>query len=494
MTEKNPNSENFRWYNNEFITLNDYQHLFRNLFGSEQFGMALTDDAGKVFFCNPAFSAAVLNRVPSVILREMTHTTEGATVINPDLIEFAIHSNHEPVILSRLKFSGKPDGPSYLWLSKSTAYNLGQVQRKTTDSSSDNSFILTLHTSEDDKLLFGNKLFSQSFLIEHIDSNADVKNLFEEPSRYLALKEKLLARKEVSNETIHFKKRNGQRLTGLTNCQAHFDEHGRTFLNWSILDISTQVENERNLEIKNEQLAKVNSQMERFLYSTSHDLRSPLTSILGLVNLLKAETKERTLLEYVSKIENCTLKLDNIIKDIMSFSKTNYQRVRSVKIDLEQLIWKVINSYSIFPDFAKIYFEVKVSGDSLFYSDHDRIEIVLNNLIRNSIIFFDHHKMRPFIRVSVNIGHSEVSMEIIDNGIGIPVQHQNNVFNMFYKASDRSRGTGLGLYIVRESLQQLKGKIRLESEVGFGTVFRCCIPNDTKGMLINRKLRLKQNA
>lgn len=473
--EKNPNNESYGWPDGALLHHQDYEYVFRVISASSVCGMAVTDSNGNIAFCNKLFSPFILTRLSQEGRLADTSTTE-----------FIIPSDTGNNILKRSKLNGD----QYFWLLTPVHNEIAQPNI----SANDIAFTLIIRTSSDDKLVFTNNLFRESLQIEDISQVTDVASLFEHPEDYSRMKERALAERKVLNETIHFRRKDGQRLYGLINCQTQTDEYGREVIDWSILDISTQVEHERSLEQKNEQLAKVNGQMERFLYSTSHDLRSPLTSILGLVNLLKAETKEKNLLEYVSKIENCTLKLDNIIKDIMSFSRTNYQRIRSVKIELEPLIWKIINSYSIFPDFGKIFFEVKTTGNALFYSDRDRIEIILNNLIRNSIAFFDHHKVKPFVRINVNSGPGELMLEIIDNGIGIPVQHQPNVFNMFYKASERSRGTGLGLYIVRESIQQLKGRIRLESEVGFGTVFRCTIPNDTKGKLINRKIKLQHNA
>lgn len=476
MKENNLDDKDFQWPCGELLNTKDYEAIFRTMSKAGVCGIALTDSHGQILFYNEQFSPSVL----SIITNEPHR-------INSSTTQFIVPSDTGNKTLRRVDLAAG----QHFWL-----LTPGQAGGKIHADSpaTDISFALIMRTSMNDRLLFSNAHFRESFQIEDSPTLNDVSVLFEDPEKYKILKERVLSEKKLLNETIHFKRRNGQRWYGLVNCQLQTDEHSSQVIDWSMLDISTQAEHERDLEQKNEQLAKVNGQMERFLYSTSHDLRSPLTSILGLVNLLKTETKENNLLEYVSKIENCTLKLDNIIKDIMSFSRTNYQRIHSVKIDMEPLIWKIINSYSIFPDFGKIFFEVKTSGNALFYSDRDRIEIILNNLIRNSIAFFDHHKVKPFVRINVNSGPGELMLEIIDNGIGIPVQHQPSVFNMFYKASDRSRGTGLGLYIVRESIQQLKGRIRLESEVGFGTVFRCTIPNDTKGKLINRKLKLKQNV
>lgn len=249
-------------------------------------------------------------------------------------------------------------------------------------------------------------------------------------------------------------------------------------------------EDESILQLKNDQLAKVNHQMEKFLYSTSHDLRSPLTTILGLVNLVRMECREQYVLDYIAKIEYSTLKLDKIIRDIMSFSRTTYQRIASEKIMFEALVWKSINAYPNDPATRQISFEVKVQQATPFYSDAERLIIIIENIIRNSIHFYDSSKVKPFIQVNVKVDDTQVMLEFIDNGIGIGQQHLSQIFNLFYKASHLSKGAGLGLYIVKETIEKLKGTISVESEIGFGTVLRVVIPNDHKGKLIGRKLQL----
>lgn len=242
-----------------------------------------------------------------------------------------------------------------------------------------------------------------------------------------------------------------------------------------------------------EDLAKVNAQMEKFLYSTSHDLRSPLTTILGLVNLMRLEHPTPAVLDYVNKIEGSVNRLDDIIKDILRFSKNSYQRLKSEKVNLEPLIWKIIElNQGTNENFKRIKFEVHVEENETFYSDMERLEIILNSIIRNAIMFSDSHKSRPFVAVNVFALNDEIEIEIIDNGIGIGVAHLESIFNMFYRATDRSKGAGLGLYVAKEAVERLKGTIEGKSEIGFGSMFRVRIPNDSKGKLVSKKLRLQE--
>ena len=358
----------------------------------------------------------------------------------------------------------------------------------------DNTFEIIFRTSPvTNKLLFSNKLFIQSFGFENYRSAKGlcVNELFEKPEEYTRLKEKILREQRLQGVAVNFKSRGGKRIVTLVNAQTQTNERGELVFNWLALDISERVEFENNLEQKNLQLAKINNQMERFLYSTSHDLRSPLTSIMGMVNLVRMDCVDKTVIEYVAKIETSAMKLDKIIKDFINFSKTTYKNIHSELIDLEDVVWKVVNSHREDEYFCRIKFDVAISGKARFYSDHDRIEIILDNLIRNAIQFTDANKVRPFININAVLMPEFATIEVHDNGVGIARQYFDSIFNMFYKASLHSKGAGLGLYIAKEGVEQLEGKISVESEVGFGSVFKVFIPNSAKGRLINKKKKLE---
>jgi len=360
----------------------------------------------------------------------------------------------------------------------------------------DNTFEFIFRSSPGtDKILFSNNLFIKNFEFESYKQAKGflLKELFETPTDYSKLKDRILKEHQIRQVPVNFKSRTGKRIVSLVNAQTQINELGQLVINWIALDISERVEFENNLEQKNVQLAKVNSQMEKFLYSTSHDLRAPLTSILGIVNLVRMESSDKSVVEYVNKIESRVIKLDQIIRDIINFSKTTYKNIHSGFIDLESLVWKIVNSYHDDKNFARIKVTVAVSGDAKFYSDMDRIEIILDNLIRNAIQFVDVNKVKPFLNINIELLPESVSIDIHDNGIGIARQYFEQIFNMFFKASLQSKGAGLGLYIAKEGVEQLAGTMTLESEVGFGSVFKVFIPNSAKGRLINKKRKLENS-
>jgi len=183
---------------------------------------------------------------------------------------------------------------------------------------------------------------------------------------------------------------------------------------------------------------------------------------------MRMENRDPTIVDYLYKVEVSTLKLDKVINDIMSFSRTTYQRAKSEKVCLEGLVWKSINNYRTNQIFRKIHFDVKTTGTFPFFSDPERIEIILDNVIGNCFHFYDVNKASPFIKVNIGIENEQAHLEFIDNGIGIGQSHHDHIFDMFYKASYLSIGAGLGLFIVKETLEKLHGTILFESEIGFG--------------------------
>lgn len=360
----------------------------------------------------------------------------------------------------------------------------------------DNTFELIFRSSLKDEIQFCNKLFVETFGFDKFKKakGAAISVLFEDVNDYEKLKGRVIREQRVQGVAVNFKSLSGQKIVALVNIQIQTNELNEPMINWTALDISERVAFEQNLEQKNQQLAKINHQMEKFLYSTSHDLRAPLTTIMGLVNLIRMDSKDNTLVEYADKIETSTHKLDKIIRDIISFSKTTYKNIHSEKIDFESLIWKIVNNHCGDEHFGKIKIQVSVVGSSLFYSDTDRIEIILDNLIRNAIQFVDVNKSHSFINITTLVSADAVVVEIHDNGIGIARQYFESIFNMFYKATVHSKGAGLGLYIAKEGIEQLGGSISVNSEVGFGSLFKLTIPNSPKGKLINRKQQLNQTA
>lgn len=239
---------------------------------------------------------------------------------------------------------------------------------------------------------------------------------------------------------------------------------------------------ELTLRQQNEELVKINQELDSFVYSVSHNLRAPLMSVLGLLRLAyieveRADQETKVLLSYFSMMEHSINKLDDTLKEILDYSRNARSVIKIEKIDLAHLLQDGFDRLKYHEGFEKIEMSVEIDGDVPFYSDSYRLTVVLHNLISNSIKYRDSKKEHQFIRVNAIITPAAAHIEFSDNGMGIPGELLTKIYDMFFRATDKSEGAGLGLYIVRETVDKLGGRITAESSVGEGTTFRLELPN-----------------
>jgi signal transduction histidine kinase len=225
-------------------------------------------------------------------------------------------------------------------------------------------------------------------------------------------------------------------------------------------------------------LIRHNKELETFIYHISHNLRSPLTSMLGLVHLIKqSETPGSTSGLYIDLLESSIHKLDLTLKELLDYIKNSKDDIRPEKIDFMKLIEEQFERMKFAPGAERIRRQTCVEGDHDFYCDQYRLSVVLNNLISNAIKYHDQQKDEPLIKVTVKADADKATITCSDNGIGISAEHLPKVFNMFFRGTSKSEGAGLGLYIVREAIAKLNGDIKIESNLGEGTTFTITIPN-----------------
>jgi signal transduction histidine kinase len=237
------------------------------------------------------------------------------------------------------------------------------------------------------------------------------------------------------------------------------------------------IDSEKEILDKNIELSKTNQELDNFVYSVSHDLRAPISSVLGLIAISKMENDPVQLKYYETLKEKSLLKLDSFIKDILDYSRNSRVEIIPQKINWEIYITELALQFEYLPEAKKIKVEINISQTDEFYTDLYRISIIFNNLISNAFRYSDLQKENRFLKIKGEINQEKASISIEDNGIGIAEEHQQKIFDMFYRASEESKGSGLGLYILKETLEKINGTIKLSSEVGKGTSFYVEIPN-----------------
>jgi signal transduction histidine kinase len=233
------------------------------------------------------------------------------------------------------------------------------------------------------------------------------------------------------------------------------------------------------LEDEREKLKKTNQELDSFLYSVSHDLRAPIASILGLTNLAKIEAEPNEInRKYFDMIDQRVKKLDIVIGDILRLSRSKNSEAKHEFIDFNKLVFEIIADLKFNEGASAIRLNYVQNPENTFYSDTAQLKIIVGNLLSNAVKYHRLDQADPYIEVIFSKSKSKTIFSIRDNGEGIPKDNHDRIFNMFFRASTQSDGTGLGLYIVKEALAKIDGEITLLSEEGKGSLFTVTLIND----------------
>lgn len=225
------------------------------------------------------------------------------------------------------------------------------------------------------------------------------------------------------------------------------------------------------LEIEQDSLKKANNELDTFLYRSSHDLRAPLTTISGIVQVLKMEKNSEKNEIYLNLINERIDQADNVIKDIITLRKGQKLSLNIQEVDLEKELVKEFDLLKS-PAIESPELQLELTGSQMIATDPERLHTVLTNILSNSIKYHNDNQKNRWIRVESTRGDSGITLIISDNGLGIEQKHLPRIFEMFYRANQSSNGSGLGLYLVKDALEVMGGTIEIQSEKGVGTDFK----------------------
>ncbi|MBK5194017.1 MAG: PAS domain S-box protein [Flavobacteriaceae bacterium] len=231
------------------------------------------------------------------------------------------------------------------------------------------------------------------------------------------------------------------------------------------------------LSLSNKELVKTNTELDRFVYSVSHDLRSPLTSILGLISFIEEDSREPDTLEQVKMIRASINRLDGFIKNILSYSQNNRTGLETQKIPIKKAINEIVDSVRNIKEAKGISFQIDIDEQKPFYSDWQRFNTILKNLISNAIKYHTEEISGRYLKLTGATDNKELKLSISDNGIGIDAAYHEKIFDMFYRLPSTTTGSGFGLYIVKETVEKLHGTIEVQSEIGVGATFIITLKN-----------------
>jgi PAS domain S-box-containing protein len=281
---------------------------------------------------------------------------------------------------------------------------------------------------------------------------------------------------KVINQKFKINLKSGQKISLSVSIESLFFNDKEHYL-VNLIDETKRKEAEEALELQNIQLKKTNSELDSFVYSASHELRAPLASVLGLINLILTEENKPGLVASLTMMEKSVRRLDDFIKDIIEYSRNKHLKVNVETINFTNLIESSIESFWYLENMNKIKVKINVDDKIDFASDKKRISILLNNFISNAIKYHDVSKRTPTIWISIKTSKKEAIIAIKDNGLGMAEEQLDKIFDMFYRISYQIMGSGIGLFIVKEVLGKLNGTIEVKSALGEGSTFTLKIPN-----------------
>ncbi len=218
-----------------------------------------------------------------------------------------------------------------------------------------------------------------------------------------------------------------------------------------------------------------NSELDSFFHRVSHDLKGPISSLLGLTMLAKLEIRDGHALDFFERQHIQLERLSSIVNGLVKLTKLKDADLQTELIDYSKMIDDCIMSSHSLANFPRITFRKEVQPGIEFYSEWTLLNGILQNLIENSIKYA--REDSPYVRIVVRDESGWVVLEVEDNGQGIPAEHQPRIFDMFYRATQHEAGSGLGLYILKRSVDRLKGSIEIKSDVGVGSTFTVRLPS-----------------
>ena len=153
---------------------------------------------------------------------------------------------------------------------------------------------------------------------------------------------------------------------------------------------------------------------------------------------------------------------------------------KDLMADFEKVVHDILEDLKFLDQNSRILRRVSAIGTGRFFTDVVRLKIILNNLISNAFKYHNPEAKNPFIEVKIKYDNQKAVIKVTDNGLGIAEQHLQNIFKMFYRANENSQGSGLGLYIVKETVEKIRGTIEVHSKIREGTEFEITIPSAGK--------------
>ena len=317
----------------------------------------------------------------------------------------------------------------------------------------------------------------------------DFSNYFTDPKQAQKGYQQVFKLGFVIDYPLEIKNKNGRVTPVLYNASVYRDEFGEVLGVFAAARDITEIKKAENIlinykdtleetvKLRTEELSKSNSDLTHFAYIASHDLREPLRMITSFLQLLErryADKLDQDANEFIDFAVEGAKRLDNMIKDLLEYSKISNKEKEFVSLELENILKEALMNLVVQIEESNVV----ISYDPLpnVYGDEKLLVMLFQNIIGNAIKY--RRSETPKIHISAKKENDHYIISFRDNGIGIDPKHLERIFIIFQRLhrNDEYEGTGIGLAIVENIVHQHGGQIWVESELGKGTTFHFTIP------------------
>jgi signal transduction histidine kinase len=231
---------------------------------------------------------------------------------------------------------------------------------------------------------------------------------------------------------------------------------------------------EAKVKSQNQELINLNEELDRFTYSVSHDLKSPLNSINGLVEVIRLSDTAEEQEKFLDLIKASSVKLKAYIDDLHQYSRNKTKVTDITEVNLMETLNAIIDTQRYV---AKGFrFDTKIEGSNLFQTDKYQFGMILTNLISNAVKYRSPYG-EPYAEIQLLHHEKGLTIKVEDNGIGIEPARLSKIFDIYAKGGQKAKdSSGLGLFIVKNAVDKLGGDITVRSAVNKGTEFTINLP------------------
>lgn len=290
-----------------------------------------------------------------------------------------------------------------------------------------------------------------------------------EPKTQALISEALAGHKSFSGEILNYKK-NGEVFWNSLMITPIFDDCGKLI---NFVGFQRDITEEKR---DREELLYKNNELNTFIYRASHDIRSPIASMMGLAQIALMEYKNHSSEYYFSLINKTSHRLDEILRNLLNLTAIKQDNPVYEEIHLVEFVQNITKSLQGNAEYAEASITMHFDEPPVIHSDKNILKSILKHILENSLKYRRLLKESHEINIHFVKGEKKIQLKVIDNGIGIPKDSMNKVCDMFYRGTELSNGSGLGLYMVKNFVEKLHGSMEIKSEENVGTTLLVNLP------------------